>query len=73
MYNLICFLYGGVIQSKLRNWNLFQSNDKGKRSPACIYVTPNLQCSLVLEFSDEDIVAVIVENMYLPGDHCVFV
>ena len=56
--------YGTKIRGKPRGWNLFQSNEKDKRPRACIYATPDLQCSLIPRFSDEDVVAVRVKDVY---------
>ena len=39
--------YATKIKSKLRGWNLFQGIENGNRSQACIYVTPDLCCSLI--------------------------
>ena len=47
---------------------LFQGIEKGNRPQACIYATHNLCCSLILMFSDEDIVAVTVNNVCRKGD-----
>ena len=55
--------YATKIRSKLRGWNLFQGIEKGNRLRACIYATPDLSCSLIPMFSDEDIVAVRVNNV----------
>ena len=65
--------YATKIRSKLRGWNLFQGIEKGNRPRTCIYATPNLCCSLILIFSDEDIVAVRVDNVFRKGDSFVFV
>ena len=46
------------IRSKLRGWNFFQDIEKGNCPLACIYATPDLCCSQILMFFDEDIVAV---------------
>ena len=56
--------YATKIRSKLRGWNLFQGIEKGNRPRACIYATPDLCCSLIPMFSNEDIVAVRVNNVY---------
>ena len=48
---------GGSIKSKLRGWKLFQGNTKDKRPRAGIYVTPDITCSLMPQFSNEDVVA----------------
>ena len=50
--------YATKIRSKLRGWNLFQGIEKGNRPQACIYATPDLCCSLIPMFSNEDIVAI---------------
>ena len=50
--------YATKIRSKLRGWNLFQGIEKGNRPRAYIHVTPDLFCSLIPMFSNEDIVAV---------------
>ena len=65
--------YATKIRSKLRGWNLFQGIEKGNRPRACIYATPDLSCSLIPMFSDEDIVAVRVNNVCRKGDSFVFV
>ena len=65
--------YATKIRSKLRGWNLFQSIEKGNRSRACIYATPDLCCSLIPMFSNEDIVAARVNNVCRSGDSFVFV
>ena len=52
--------YATKIKSKLRGWNLFQGIENGNRPQACIYVTPDLCCSLIPMFSNEDIVAIRV-------------
>ena len=54
--------YATKIKSKLRGWNLFQGIENGNRPQACIYVTPDLCCSLIPMFSNEDIVAIRVNN-----------
>ena len=65
--------YGGAIRSKLRGWKLFQGNKKDKRPRACIYVTSDVICSLIPQFSSEDVVAVRVKNVRREGDSFVFV
>ena len=65
--------YATKIKSKLRGWNLFQGIENGNRPQACIYVTPNLCCSLIPMFSNEDIVAIRVNNVCQQGDCFVFV
>ena len=65
--------YATKIKSKLQGWNLFQGIEKGNRPRACIYATPDLCCSLVPMFSNEDIVAVRVSNVCQSGDSFVFV
>ena len=65
--------YGGAIRSKLRGWKLFQGNKKDKRPRACIYVTSDMTCSLIPQFSSEDVVAVRVKNVRREGDSFVFV
>ena len=65
--------YATKIRSKLRGWNLFQGIAKGNRPRACIYATPDLCCSLIPMFSNEDIVAVRVNNVCQSGDSFVFV
>ena len=52
--------YATKIQSKLRGWNLFQGIENDNRPQACFYVTPDLCCSLIAMFSNEDIVAIRV-------------
>ena len=46
---------------------------KGNRPQACIYVTPDLCCSLIPMFSNEDLVAIRVNNVCQKGDSFVFV
>ena len=65
--------YASKIRSKLRGWNLFQGIEKGNCPRACIYATPDLCCSLILMFSNENIVAVRVNNVCQSGDSFVFV
>ena len=65
--------YGGAIRSKLRGWKLFQGNKKYKRPRACIYVTSDMTCSLIPQFSSEDEVAVRVKNVRREGDSFAFV
>ena len=55
--------YATKIRSKLQGWNLFQEIEKDNRPRACIYATPDLCCSLISMFSNEDIVAIRVNNM----------
>ena len=63
--------YATKIKSKLRGWNLFQGIENGNRPQACIYVTPDLCCSLIPMFSNEDIVAIRVNNVCQKG-HSLF-
>ena len=65
--------YATKIRSKLRDWNLFQGIGKSNRRRACIYATPDLCCSLIPMFSNEDIVAIRVNNVCRKGDSFVFV
>ena len=65
--------YATKIRSNLRSWNLFQNIEKGNRPRACFYATPDHCCSLIPMFSDEDIVAVRVNNVRQNGDSFVFV
>ena len=65
--------YATKIKSKLRGWNLFQGIENGNRSQACIYVSPDLCCSLIPMFSNEDIVAIRVNNVCRKGDSFVFI
>ena len=65
--------YATIIRSKLRDWNLFPGIEKVNRPRACIYATPDLCCSLIPMFSNEDIVAVRVNNVCQSGDSFVFV
>ena len=65
--------YAIKIRSKLRGWNLFQGIEKGNRPRPCIYATPDLCCSLIPMFSNEDIVAIAVNNVCRKGDSFVFV
>ena len=44
-----------------------------KRPRACIYVTSDMICSLIPQFSSEDVVAVRVKNVRREGDSFVFV
>ena len=60
------------IKSKRRGWNPFPGTEKGNRPWACIYATPDLCCSLISIFSNEDIVAVRVNNVCGRGDSFVF-
>ena len=65
--------YATKIRSKLRGWNFFQGIEKGNRPRACIYATPDLCCFLIPMFSNENIVAIRVNNMCRKGDSFVFV
>ena len=65
--------YATNIKSQLQGWNLFQGIEKGNRPRACIYATPDFCCSLIPMFSNEDIVAVRVNNVCQSGDSFVFV
>ena len=65
--------YGGSIRRKLRGWKLFQGNRKEARLRACIYVTFDMACSLMPQFSNKDVVAVRVKNVRREGDSFVFV
>ena len=65
--------YATKIRSKLRGWNFFQGIEKGNRPRACIYTTPDLCCSLIPMFSNEDIVAIRVNNVCRKEDSFVFV
>ena len=65
--------YATKIRSKLQDWNLFQGIEKGNRPWACIYATPDLCCSLIPMFLDEDIVAVRVNNVCQKGNCFVLV
>ena len=65
--------YAIKIRSKLRGWNLFQGIEKGNRPRPCIHATPDLCCSLIPMFSNEDIVAIAVNNVCRKGDSFVFV
>ena len=65
--------YATKIRSKLRGWNPFYGIKKGNRPWVCIYATPDLCCSLIPMFSDEDIVAVKVNTVCRKGDSFVFV
>ena len=51
----------------------FQGNKKDKRPRACICVTSDMACSLIPQFSSEDVVAVRVKNVRREGDSFVFV
>ena len=61
--------YATKIRSKLRGWNLFQGTEQGSCPQACINATPDLSCSLIPIFSDEDIATVRVNNVYRKGDN----
>ena len=66
--------YATKIKSKLRGWNLFQGIENGNPPQACIDVTPgSLLFSLIPMFSNEDIVAIRVNNACRKGDIFVFV
>ena len=65
--------YGGAIRSKPRGWKLFQGNEKDKRPRACIYVTSDMTCSLIPQFSSKDVVAVRVKSVRREGDSFIFV
>ena len=60
--------YATKIKSKLQGWNFFQGIEKGNRPRACIYATPDLNCSLIPMLSNEDFVAFRVNNVYQSGD-----
>ena len=64
--------YVTKIRSNLRGWNLFQDIEKENRPRACFYATPDLCCSLIPMFSNEDIVSVRVNNVCRNGDSFVF-
>ena len=51
----------------------FNDFEKGNRPRTCNYATPDLCCSSIPMFSDEDIVAVRVNNVCRKGDKFVFV
>ena len=63
--------YGGSIRSKLRGWKLFQGNTK-ERPRAGIYVTPDITCCLMPQFSNEDVVVVRARNVRREGDSFIF-
>ena len=65
--------YGGAIRSKPWGWKLFQGNEKDKRPQACIYVTSDMTCSLIPQFSSEDVVAVKVKSVRREADSFIFV
>ena len=65
--------YKNKISGKLKGWNLFYYYQKDKRPRACIYCTPNLQCSFLPKYSNEDTVAVRVYNVSQNGDSFIFV
>ena len=65
--------YTTKIRSKLQDWNLFQGIETGNRPRACIYATPDLCCSLIPMFSNENVVAVRVKNVCPSGNSFVFV
>lgn len=65
--------YKEIIRGRPRGWNLWQGSAVGGRPRSCIYSTPNLQCSLVAMFSDEDVVALRVKNVCQKNDEFIFV
>ena len=60
--------YGGSIRSKLRGWKLSQGNTKDKRPRAGHYVTPDITCSLMAQFSNNDVIAMTVRSATREGD-----
>ena len=62
-----------MIRGRPRGWNLWQGIASDLRPRACIYTTPDLQCSLIPMFSNEDVVAVRVKDICHNGDEYVFV
>ena len=64
--------YATKIRSNLRSWNLFQGIEKGNRLRVCIYAARDLCCSLIPMFSNENIVAIRVNNVCRKGDSFVF-
>ena len=64
--------YGGSIRSKLRGWKLLLGNTKNKRPRADIYITPDSTCSLMPQFSNEDVVAVRARSVRREGDSFIF-
>ena len=64
--------YATKIRSKLRGWNLSQGIERGNRPWACIYATPDLCCPLIPMFSNEDIVAISVNNVCRKGNSFIF-
>ena len=64
--------YRGSIRSKRRGWKLFQGNTKDKRPRAGIYITPDITCSLMPQFSNEDVVAVRARSVRREGDSFIF-
>ena len=65
--------YGGSVRSKLRGWKRFQGYRKEVCPRACVNVTSDMTCSLMPQFSNEDVVAVRVKNVRREGDSFVFV
>ena len=65
--------YAPKVRSKPQGWNLFQGIEKGNRPRACIYATPDLSCSQIPMFLDEDIEAVRVNTVCRKGKSFVFV
>ena len=66
------WVYGDVIRGRLGGWNLFQCNGEGERPRTCVYASHNLKAQLLPMFSNEDVAAVRVKNVYREGDSYVF-
>ena len=64
--------YGDSIRSKLRGWKFFQGNTKDKRPRAGNNITPDITCSLMPQFSNEDVVAVRARSVRREGDSFIF-
>ena len=60
-------------QKQATRMESFSRIENGNRPQACIYVTPDLCCSLIPMFSNEDIVAIRLNNVCRKGDSFVFV
>ena len=65
--------YATKIRSMPRSWNLFQGIEKGNYPRARLYAAPDLCCSVISMFPDENIVAVRLNNVCRKGDSFVFV
>ena len=65
--------YATKIRSKLRALNLFQGIKEGTHPQECIYATPDLCSSLIQMFSNDDIVALRINNVCRRKDSFVLV